>query len=1148
MRNYAMLRESVKNINIEISPWTMNELRNKNVTSIRQLLYQMYIGLKKHEQQRDAPFNGPVVYSTIESISRPGSKETVDQNYDSFHSFDNQLKKSQSQQHQDIDAMIEQRRRQSEKLASLNNIKPMKLNKPKNKAKRVPSNTDNVIDQLDHFEEMIERRKLRQAESRPLQAQRVADATSGRVYMDSIKRESHEKRQKEIERSARRRKVLVDTVQDMFESEQNERDKVLMERVSRDSALERRLATQLMSIRDEKKTLIENRIRLNREFEADRLKKYNEYLDREAEVGRIQRATEKAIRLETQNDHQILLQKKADAKRAKHVANCKNIVSDLISFSMNLSELNVQTLSNIPVRVIKDMREVFIKEKIDTESVETDDEDLDNCDKEEYMLSVGDWAVNEPELAKVDNKIFDRFYDRLLEIVTPSPPKNDTPLWPLRLGIIGKDEKYVRQLTEAMMSRHPLVALNHTTLIREAVEAAKNEETVVHTLSKDETEGSFEIVESSQLATPSATSRVTSAKGEKKSEEEAKTYETASDRAKLGSEILTFLENGESVPPSLVIAVLKEALNRVPASSGWVIESFPESLDFFESFQNEIVTIQAVLYIESSDDEIIALNSELEEPKADIVETLSKFNDSWTEFSTAYNDYVYTFSRSNSKVLDEIEDAILEIVRKETHVSPKPEKTKTPTPPPPPEPVTEEPPPRPPSSKSRSGSAKKGKKRGDSASSKSSKKSGSRSGSAKKKKEETIPPEDIIKPGDDKWEWVLVSHDESVPRDFYHRLHQSLLDSDSLIQRRLLKSLKNIRAEQYSVISYLGDVLDSFKRFIKRPDPKQEYVSQWQIDFNQLEPDVRHDSEVQNELHKRVNDLQDQLFEIADERKTEAEEERKTVMTSLWLKDKLHLIFDHFINLAKQEIIKTSVKAAVIRKHYAFQAEMMGDSNPFKKEVFTPKPIATAQFELEIETEELADSEEIVSLADFNAKLSVIFDSLLSGIDNLVTYENAITNDIKYTPPKPVEEPPPPAKSPKGAKGKKSPKPKSAGKKGKKSATPVEEKKGPDPIIVAKVERGEKCKEEAREGTRILAENSKTQIRLIKSVLLNTVNETRDRFEQTFTAMFDIIGKQFNTEVNATIDLVSLAQSAIENGRELDEPFYLKGNLNKKLE
>lgn len=53
MRNYAMLRESVKSINIELSSWTMNELRSANVTSIRQLLYQMYIGLKKHEQQRE---------------------------------------------------------------------------------------------------------------------------------------------------------------------------------------------------------------------------------------------------------------------------------------------------------------------------------------------------------------------------------------------------------------------------------------------------------------------------------------------------------------------------------------------------------------------------------------------------------------------------------------------------------------------------------------------------------------------------------------------------------------------------------------------------------------------------------------------------------------------------------------------------------------------------------------------------------------------------------------------------------------------------------------------------------------------------------------------------------------------------------------
>ena len=47
-----------------------------------------------------------------------------------------------------------------------------------------------------------------------------------------------------------------------------------------------------------------------------------------------------------------------------------------------------------------------------------------------------------------------------------------------------------------------------------------------------------------------------------------------------------------------------------------------------------------------------------------------------------------------------------------------------------------------------------------------------------------------------------------------------------------MKTLHHIRHEKYEVVDYLGEVLKSFKDFVQRPDPKQEYVSQWQIDFN----------------------------------------------------------------------------------------------------------------------------------------------------------------------------------------------------------------------------------------------------------------------------------------------------------------------------
>ena len=93
-------------------------------------------------------------------------------------------------------------------------------------------------------------------------------------------------------------------------------------------------------------------------------------------------------------------------------------------------------------------------------------------------------------------------------------------------------------------------------------------------------------------------------------------------------------------------------------------------------------------------------------------------------------------------------------------------------------------------------------------------------------------------------------------------------------------------------------------------------------------------------------------------------------MTNTWLSDRLKLIANHFLNLAKQEAIRTSIKMAVLRKHYAFQAEMFGDSNPFKKEVFQLKPIPDISFDVEVETEELADSEDVVNLTDYQAKSS----------------------------------------------------------------------------------------------------------------------------------------------------------------------------------
>ena len=100
------------------------------------------------------------------------------------------------------------------------------------------------------------------------------------------------------------------------------------------------------------------------------------------------------------------------------------------------AELNKKTGSNIPMNIIKDKRELFVKgifddEKCSTESVEL----LDGNDREEYSLMIGEWTNTNEATAPQVNKIFDHFREKLFEIINPPPPPINKETWPLRLGL-----------------------------------------------------------------------------------------------------------------------------------------------------------------------------------------------------------------------------------------------------------------------------------------------------------------------------------------------------------------------------------------------------------------------------------------------------------------------------------------------------------------------------------------------------------------------------------------------------------------------------------------------------------------------------------------------------------------------------------------
>lgn len=58
---------------------------------------------------------------------------------------------------------------------------------------------------------------------------------------------------------------------------------------------------------------------------------------------------------------------------------------------------------------------------------------------------------------------------------------------------------------------------------------------------------------------------------------------------------------------------------------------------------------------------------------------------------------------------------------------------------------------------------------------------------------------------------------------------------------------------------------------------------------------MRSDEETMSELHQKVDDLKERLWNICDERKTQAENERQDIMNDGWLDDRLGIISNHYI-------------------------------------------------------------------------------------------------------------------------------------------------------------------------------------------------------------------------------------------------------------
>ena len=173
--------------------------------------------------------------------------------------------------------------------------------------------------------------------------------------------------------------------------------------------------------------------------------------------------------------------------------------------------------------------------------------------------------------------------------------------------------------------------------------------------------------------------------------------------------------------------------------------------------------------------------------------------------------------------------------------------------------------------------------------------------------------ESAVRPGEVGWEYC----DKSIQKEvtlFLAKLWDATEDYYITACKEFFSAL---RQSQHIDCKYIFQTREEFREYLRRPDQKQVIVSQFQRKYNELSADLRGDREAKAEFHQRVEDLKkDQLWDISDKRKHNAELELAHIKDNNWLEDNTGYLINLFISLLQTELSRFQDTMRLIHDYY----------------------------------------------------------------------------------------------------------------------------------------------------------------------------------------------------------------------------------------
>lgn len=132
-------------------------------------------------------------------------------------------------------------------------------------------------------------------------------------------------------------------------------------------------------------------------------------------------------------------------------------------------------------------------------------------------------------------------------------------------------------------------------------------------------------------------------------------------------------------------------------------------------------------------------------------------------------------------------------------------------------------------------------------------------------------------------------------------------------------TLKNIRDQRELYSIQMAEVQRIFLTLLERGGDKRVLVVNFQKEYNQFvddHPDLIEEAHAKEELHQRVEDLCDQIFDIIEQKRDEYREERTKIMQSKFVENEMGIFMMQVLNLLQSELDRWKITSSVISDYY----------------------------------------------------------------------------------------------------------------------------------------------------------------------------------------------------------------------------------------